>query len=53
MILKFSKYKGQDLKDVAKKDPSFALWFIRTFSYKVEVFEIAEEIASIANNYRA
>ena len=55
MILKFGKYKGQDLKAVAKKDGNYVCWFLRNFNYKPEVYSLEnkEEIWDIAQqNYR-
>lgn len=52
MILTFTKYKGMDLKDVAKKDPRFAIWFVQKFSdkYFYEMQKIGQEIINIANS---
>lgn len=52
MILKFGKYKGKDLKEVAKLNPSYAIWYARKFNYELEVYEIANEVFNIANSYR-
>ena len=55
MILKFGKYKGQDLREVAKKDGNYVCWFLKNFNYELEIYflEDKEEIWNIAReNYR-